>query len=64
MLDFRSVSSRVGKVAVLFNGDLRRRSVSHRLPLGLCPNWMPLTLSQMDAPNMPGLGNIHPTNYF
>lgn len=49
MLDFCSVSSRVGKVAVLLNGDLKRCSISHKFSLGLCPNWMP--------PNVPELGN-------
>lgn len=48
VLDLRSVSGRMDKVAVLLNGDLKRCAVSPRVSLGL---------SQLGNPNMPGLGN-------
>lgn len=49
VLDFCSVSSRVGKEAVLLNGDLKKCTVSHRFSLGLWPSWA--------TPNLPGLQN-------
>lgn len=52
MLDFCPVSSGVGEIAVLLNGDLKRCTVNHGCSLGLS-----VSSKHPQGLNMSGLGN-------